>query len=786
MEELDDLTAATSYVMDLLADLIKQPSVAIIIHRESTDFFKKLVPQMFPFVRHAIYSVRSAVIRTLKTLVKESEEENCDISWITMDLIRLLFQNFCLEERRALIDDSLFVWTHLILRIARIEINNQGRLQEIYGSLISVLFGLIMSPIGKPLEIKMFVKFSSGKRLENGSGVNISPHDRAMVEQDLTILCKDDIMYGRIAGLTALGRLISGLILDKDLDVQFKASQITFAYLCSGWACHRMFAAIIIEECAKYSYIDTKVDSPAKKFWDFMVETLDSTSAGAELLYQELHEPLKSLYNECLSALNLAKSLLNVAIPSLPLVPSANQPDSNNSWGPMFTISMGDAVNATLSSLAKSEDLDLAIERLTLSITNYKSLQTRLDTQVQMAFAAAIIALNEIPSKLNPIIRSLMNCIKFEENEQLQTRGAYSIAGLISLNNHTEKGRQINAKIVKNTCGFLCSDTRSIAELDISQDVGIETLKTLTIDMNKQTKKAAKKNVVLVKDLDIAQSLLEDKEALKKSLMHRGAELTIAGLCSKFNADLFEKVPKIWDIIADSTVLYGMKCSDSKSTKVPNQELADSLQIIEVLARYSHPGTFERLQQLVEPCIQCLKSKGAVVRNLASKAVASLCKSLGVNAIKVVLEIALPMANDVFNPHYRQGAVELIYYLVSLMEESVFPYLVFLIVPLLGRMSDSDPDVRFISTFVFAQLVKLSPLESGAPNPSGFTEQMIENKEIERKFIGQLIGSEKVSEFVMPVEIRAELRSYQKEGVSWLAFLNRYGLHGILCDGFLI
>ncbi len=40
-----------------------------------------------------------------------------------------------------------------------------------------------------------------------------------------------------------------------------------------------------------------------------------------------------------------------------------------------------------------------------------------------------------------------------------------------------------------------------------------------------------------------------------------------------------------------------------------------------------------------------------------------------------------------------------------------------------------------------------------------------------------------MQDFALPVNIKAELRPYQKEGVSWLAFLNRYGLHGILGDG---
>jgi TATA-binding protein-associated factor len=67
-------------------------------------------------------------------------------------------------------------------------------------------------------------------------------------------------------------------------------------------------------------------------------------------------------------------------------------------------------------------------------------------------------------------------------------------------------------------------------------------------------------------------------------------------------------------------------------------------------------------------------------------------------------------------------------------------------------------------------------------NPEGFTKELEDRKVVERKFIGQLIGTEKVQGFDIPVAIDATLRSYQKEGVDWLAFLNRFGLHGILCD----
>jgi TATA-binding protein-associated factor len=50
----------------------------------------------------------------------------------------------------------------------------------------------------------------------------------------------------------------------------------------------------------------------------------------------------------------------------------------------------------------------------------------------------------------------------------------------------------------------------------------------------------------------------------------------------------------------------------------------------------------------------------------------------------------------------------------------------------------------------------------------------------------QLLDGSKVEAYHIPVKIKAELRKYQQEGVNWLAFLAKYQLHGILCDGELL
>jgi TATA-binding protein-associated factor len=49
--------------------------------------------------------------------------------------------------------------------------------------------------------------------------------------------------------------------------------------------------------------------------------------------------------------------------------------------------------------------------------------------------------------------------------------------------------------------------------------------------------------------------------------------------------------------------------------------------------------------------------------------------------------------------------------LVNTLDTEILPYVIFLIVPVMGRMSDSDNDVRLLATETFATLVKLVPLE---------------------------------------------------------------------------
>lgn len=153
-----------------------------------------------------------------------------------------------------------------------------------------------------------------------------------------------------------------------------------------------------------------------------------------------------------------------------------------------------------------------------------------------------------------------------------------------------------------------------------------------------------------------------------------------------------------------------------------------------------------------------------------------------VEGITYLVENILLMVSNALDVYAREGAIECIYHLTSTMGSDILPYVVFLIVPVLGRMSDPDQDIRLLATTTFASIIKLVPLESGIPDPPGMSSKLLEGRDREREFISQMLDVSKVQTFKLPVAIKASLRSYQQEGVNWLAFLNKYHLHGILCD----
>ena len=91
------------------------------------------------------------------------------------------------------------------------------------------------------------------------------------------------------------------------------------------------------------------------------------------------------------------------------------------------------------------------------------------------------------------------------------------------------------------------------------------------------------------------------------------------------------------------------------------------------------------------------------------------------------------------------------------------------------NFNHTDPSVRQLATSMFANLIKLIPLdnENMDENQHDLPKNLLELKLKQKSFIDELMSLKNVKDINMPVKIDAELRSYQIDGIKWLSFLNR-------------
>ncbi|KAI9096118.1 hypothetical protein DFS34DRAFT_154547 [Phlyctochytrium arcticum] len=843
LEELDDLTSATGAVMDLLSQLMMKQDIVAIMKTEAKISLAKLIPRLFPFFRHAIVSVRLAVLRTVATFVDVTRSSSGN--WVSTELLRLVFQNFVIEERRDVGESTARVWKKLMDFMEEEDQRKPGYLKDVTLPVLSNWFALVMTPVGSPLDVRYFYSpgfattakittTPSGKKrkVEPEMGAFVAPHDKVMADQDLTVVSREDVIRGRLGGATALGGLVNVLFYMRDSAVEDRIRELLNAYMSSGWVGHRVFCHVMMEEWAaawaarqqEANITFLEVNPLADTLWSTINATLADADAGATLLYQELVAPLLLVRNECEALLAATVECGVRDIPKLPELPNSEGKNPTTPFGTVFTVAVAEHVTKQVVPRFIPANCDPAvvtmindrIRRVDTVIGMFQEAQRRLEVQVLASMAAAAVRMGKLPTKTNPIIRALMNSVKEELNEDIQSRSAMGVALLMELNIKMNK-QSINEKITKNLTAFLCADpaVRTDSDTMMARKEGIFTL-TLgdaasflnepppppkkTKAANAVPKKGAGRGKRKSVDPNLADAASEiecaaqvdpEREEMKgRAVVARGAEAALKSVCDIFGVDVFEKVPKLWAIFASPLIEVCHQTSAPSSGSLNalinpveyGPDVVHALHILSKLLPYVHSGLYQKISELIVGIAYCLRAPFALVRHAAALCMAAFCQVVTIPAMQAVVELVLPLLSDTNNVAYRQGAAECVHHIVRSMDHTILPFIIFLIVPVLGRMSDPDEEVRFVSTNVFAQLVKLVPLESGVPDPEGFSEELIRQRKEERKFIGQLVGSEKVEDFQIPVPIKAELRSYQKEGINWLAFLNRYGLHGILCD----
>ena len=118
----------------------------------------------------------------------------------------------------------------------------------------------------------------------------------------------------------------------------------------------------------------------------------------------------------------------------------------------------------------------------------------------------------------------------------------------------------------------------------------------------------------------------------------------------------------------------------------------------------------ENLHQELRKTFVCLTSGilshlNNLPRFLASRCLASLASFMPNETITAVINNVIPMLD---NPNVvtRQGATEAMSTIVNKLGLDFVPYIVLFIVPVLGKMSDPDSEVRQLATSMFANMIK--------------------------------------------------------------------------------
>lgn len=599
------------------------------------------------------------------------------------------------------------------------------------------------------------------------SAHNVDGH---IISGDIDLVGFDTIIKTKVAASTALGQAMALWPQDQALDA-FRP-RVT-PHLSASAASTQLVAAMIIEEYHKA----LKVPSPLKSaFMESLSFVLNSERPP---FYRDLVSYMLIVRSQCQALLHSFKYDGKVSASKIPVIAIVVQGDPEA--GPeSFSLEKAEKiVNDDFPRLKKgisntqrllsAQPLADARQSAVRAIEEAKAQKAQRDGRVLAAVAGAYIASGELPKKLNNIIRGVIESVKTEENIELQKRSALSVAQLVGICSQTGR-TAVSDKVTKNLMSFLCVDTSEVPIFHVNSN-----LKDSILSLRKEEDRR-----------EHADQAAFEKEAKEARIKRQGSKDALEQLAQMFGAQLFEKVPKLWAGIDTPlhTAFDGELPADIANTDTTlGQEVVDGLSTLRALLPKFHPDLHGEIIKLFPLIIKALQSTFSVLRYAAAKCFATVCSVIRIQGMTALVEKVLPMINNALDLNCRQGAVECIYHLIHVMEEDILPYVVFLIVPILGRMSDSDNDVRLIATTTFATLVKLVPLEAGIPDPPGLSAELLEGRDRERKFIAQMLDVRKVEPFELPVAIKASLRSYQQEGVNWLAFLNKYHLHGILCDG---
>ncbi|KAM9476591.1 TATA-binding protein-associated factor 172 isoform 2-T2 [Clarias gariepinus] len=808
--ELDDLTASTNSIMTLLSSLLTYPQVLQCSMQQSLTI---LVPRVWPFLRHTIASVRRAALETLFTLLSKADQ-SCAM-WlnpILQDMLRHIFQSCILESNQEILDLIQKVWVELLKQVP------QQYVVAASCPWMGAWLCLMMQAPHIPIDLNMLLEVkarskASGKSRQGGQQVKEIVQEYIGGADTITedpasrdyVVTRARLMAAKLLG--ALCNCICDPRLNnstQEIRPAESLAQLLLFHLNSKSALQRIAVSIVLCEWASLQKECEMVSS--------VVQPRLLAILSEHLYYDEIAIPFTRMQNECKQLIALlADAHIDVR----------EKINCN-----VFTIDQANDLVTTIFSEATAslnlksrqlQSLESKRQQACSTVAETSAEWQQMHLRVHTFAACAVVGLAALPEKLNPLVRPLMEAVKKEENTLVQGYAASSIARLLQL--CTGRTPCPNSKIIKNLCSSVCVDPvltpnaecpvpphmpptqdgckTNISEKDgmhhmVNKTKGIITLyrhQRAAFAITSKRGPAPKLQKTSPNDLSPGTSISTETDESKKPILvqRRGAEFSMMTIARHFGPGLVKDLPCLWEsMIGPLKALGDILGCDSRQLlekgDMVAQELVNSLQVLEVSTGAMAQELISLLLEQLPLLCACLQHPYTSVRHMAARCFGVFSKIATMETMECFLEQVLPWLGAIDDSTKQEGAIEAMACVMEQLDVDIIPYIVLLVVPVLGRMSDPSDSVRFMATQCFATLIRLLPLEAGIPNPPTMSDELIRQKARERHFLEQLLDSRKLENYTIPVPIKAELRKYQQDGVNWLSFLNKYKLHGILCD----
>lgn len=827
LTDLDELTSSTSNIVLLLASLITTSSAEL-----KPEELLKSIPKLWPLLNHPSTSVRISVLKALITLV-ESQNSNC-LHWMPEDhftiAIRLIFQRVILENNE---EASLYlekIWNNLVKIDQSQSRTERINLLKFTSQYLNYWLCLTLQPLNVPIDRSNPMWLNIGP---DGSPSTTKPDSDIYIglynsTADNVEHQKKTVLRCRILGTRLLGVLYGNLVdeLDNSPETQHIRDALKYLgdmfvhYLSTKSANQRMISSWAIEAWSRQQakLFQSKGEPFRVILPKNLVDKLSIAIQEVTLYYDELASNFTSLQQiarDFVAAINDAGIQIPVTTaPEKRAIYNLNQIqllcDLNIETEVMATKSKKTHSNDNKSGRSKPNSDILSIlctKQINLknSFKNTTISQKNLSISVSSSISYAMISWQlQTPEKINLFVEPLLDSIEYEVDECLQDRSIECLTCLLYslIEDSNSKSDMIDSildklvAIINQKC--LTSHQDQQSNTDPSETTMLRIVFLDNLQRRADSMKMPRRHSTMSNTSNLKRSLstlvppteLEASETsalCEPDIRARGARIVLSRLVTKLGPKFAEKTPKLCLRITSKLISSisshlerNLKEIDDDDNNYNNRDLFEGLNLLACLVESLDSGFKDQLIEIYSHLVDLLSSNNPIVRHKATLCIGLISKLILVHVIDIFNQKIVPLL-DGSNTVGRCGAIEAIAQIIEYFHLDWIGYINVFIIQVLRRISDQNDQVRLMATHCFGRLLSLMPLNL-QKNINNDDKKTTMIKGDEEHFIEQLLNPKKLDHFRLPFELKAELRSYQQDGLNWLAFLNRFSLHGILCD----